>query len=85
MSEEEKSQYYPKVILFNPPAEAKTFFSYSYREDGKRIKVNPKAIEWWNSSIQHLRIHDSTTCELCSGLRHFVKSRAVTAQEVQKV
>jgi len=79
-----KSQFYPKIILFNPPEEAKTFFSYTYK-DGKRTKVNPKAIEWWNSSVQHLRTHESLNCELCSGLRYFIKSRFVTASEVQKV
>jgi len=69
-----KSNYPLKGIIFNPVEEAKSFFQRSYL-DSKRVKIEPKATEFYHLISKHLGVHASLSCELCSTLRHFLQAR----------
>jgi len=80
-----KSQAIIRGIDFSPVPEALTFFAYTKNRQGKRIRVNPKAIDWWNNSVRHERIHQGYNCEFCTSLKAFARSRAVTREELNEI
>jgi len=72
-------------ISFNPVPEAVTFFQYTKNKQGRRIRVNPKAIDWWNNSVRHERIHKGYNCEFCTSFNTFAKSRGITRKKLNEI